>query len=92
MVYLCDLKLRNKVSLYVTLKGVYMLPFFILKSRVPKMKTMMIKTVIAPDIPPITAYNLLDDVSWIAENKQKISDNNLNYPHTPATTMTICDS
>jgi hypothetical protein len=56
------------------------------------MITMMINTVIAPAIPPITAYNLLEVVSWITENKQEISDNNLNYPHTPATTMTICDS
>jgi hypothetical protein len=69
-----------------------MLPFFILKSRVPMMITMMINTVIAPAIPPITAYNLLEVVSWITENKQEISDNNLNYLHTPATTMTICDS
>ena len=50
-----DLRLRNKVSLYVTLKGVYMLPLFLLKSRVPKMITMLIKTVITPAIPPITA-------------------------------------
>ena len=66
----CNLTIRNKVALYVTLKGVYMLPFIILKSRVPKMITMMIKTVIAPAIPPITAYNPLEDVSWITENKQ----------------------
>ena len=51
----CDLKLRYKVSLYVTLKEGYMLPLFLLKSRVPKMITVMIKTVIAPAIPPITA-------------------------------------
>ena len=49
-----------------------MLPFFILKSRVPKMITMMIKTVKTPAIPPITTYNPLDDVSWIIENKQEI--------------------
>ena len=49
-----------------------MLPFFILKSRVPKMITMMIKTVITPVIPPITANNSLEDVSWITENKQEI--------------------
>jgi hypothetical protein len=30
---------------------------------------MMIKTVITPAIPPITAYNPLDDISWITENK-----------------------
>ena len=66
------LHLSHKVSLYVTLKGVYMLPFFILKSRVPKMITMMIKTVITPAIPPITANNPLEDVSWITENKQEI--------------------
>jgi hypothetical protein len=34
------------------------------------MITMMIKTVIAPAIPPITACNPLEDVSWITENKQ----------------------
>jgi hypothetical protein len=56
------------------------------------MITMMIKTVITPAIPPITAYNPLEDVSWIAENKQRTKYNNVHYPHTPATTMTICDS
>ena len=68
----CDLKLRHKMSLYLTLKGVCMLPFFILKSRVPKMITMMIKTVKTPAIPPITANNPLEDVSWITENKHEI--------------------
>jgi hypothetical protein len=33
------------------------------------MITMMIKTVITPAIPPITAYSPLEDVSWITENK-----------------------
>ena len=63
-----------------------------LKCRVPKMITMMIKTVITPAIPPIAAYNPLEDVSWITENKQGTKYKNLHYPHTPATTMTICDS
>ena len=49
-----------------------MLPFIFLKCRVPKMITMMIKTVITPAIPPITANNPLEDVSWITENKQEI--------------------
>jgi len=33
---------------------------------------MMIKTAIATAIPPITVYNPLADVSWVAENKQEI--------------------
>jgi hypothetical protein len=40
-----------------------MLPVFLLKSRVPKMITMVIRIVITTPIPPITAYNPLEDVS-----------------------------
>jgi hypothetical protein len=36
------------------------------------MITMMIKTVITPAIPPIIAYTPLENISWIAENKQEI--------------------
>jgi len=35
------------------------------------MITMMIETVKTPAIPTIAAYNPLDDVSWITENKQE---------------------
>jgi hypothetical protein len=64
-----------------------MLPLFLFM-----MITMMNKTAITPATPPITAYNPLEDVSWISENKQEIYDNCLNYPRTSATAMTICDS
>jgi len=67
----CDIKFRNKVSLCVILKGVYMLPFFLRKSRVPKMITMVSRIAITPAIPPITAYSPLEDVSCITENKQE---------------------
>jgi hypothetical protein len=44
-----------------------MLPLFLFM-----MITMMNKTAITPATPPITAYNPLEDVSWISENKQEI--------------------